>query len=107
MNSLPNPSLVTTPPDEHELRGMRKIVRDSLKGEVLTDLHANRGYRYKPAPGKFRSQFAALVSCDRDHVICEIPTNENKADPDAETMRICLICDGGREMLGLNGKPLS
>lgn len=97
----PNLELITGPPDEQELRGMRDIVRNELGGEVLPDLHAGRKYRYKAAPGKYRSQTASLTTCDQDHVLCDIPVEDYD-----EPMRICLVCDAGREMLGLNGKPI-
>lgn len=85
---------------------MREVMRDSLGGVVLEDSHSERKYRYKPVPGKFKSQIADLATCDRDHVICEIPVVDDPYDEDPPMMRICLVCDAGREMLGLNGKPI-
>jgi hypothetical protein len=45
-----------------------------------------------------------LASCGHDHVLCDIPLDEI---PEAKgPLRICLVCDGGRELFDLNGKPL-
>lgn len=102
-----HPEALVTEPNDRELRSLRKIVEDSLNGHIYKDFHSHRAFRMKPAPGKFKSVNVPLTNCDRDHVVCDIPTG---ADPEHEKdpplMRICLVCDAGREMLGLNGKPL-
>jgi hypothetical protein len=97
----PNLNLITGPPDEQELRGMRAVVKNAMEGTIHPDYHAHRTYRLKQAPGKFRSINVALTTCDQDHVLCDLPLDEGE-----EPVTICLICDAGREMLGLNGKPI-
>lgn len=97
----PNLDLITTEPSERELRGLRRTVETQLGGTILPDTHIGRTFRLKQAPGKFASVGVPLVNCGRDHVLAEIPM-ESGGDP----MRICLVCDSGRELLGLNGKPI-
>lgn len=97
-----HPGAVVEEPSEPELRSLRRLVAKSLNGHVLSDRHDHRGYRLKQAPGKFRSVNIGLTSCGHDHVLCDIPI---EGSPKAAPMRICLICDAGRELLGLNGKP--
>lgn len=97
----PNLELITSEPSEHELRGMRALVKNTLAGKILPDTHIGRLYRLKQAPGKYASVGVPLANCGRDHVIAEIPVDDG-GDP----VRICLVCDAGRELLGLNGKPI-
>jgi hypothetical protein len=91
---------VTTPPSEVELRDIRRIVTERLGGTVYIDQHAGRKTSIKQAPGRFKRVLVDLANCERDHVIADVPTNENEHDPDARNMRICLVCDAGRELLG-------
>jgi len=106
MSAAPDPDFprgfdyVTSAPDELELRDLRRIVTERLGGIVYVDRHADRKTPIKQAPGKFRRVLVELTNCERDHVLCDIPTNENEHDPNARNMRICLVCDAGRELLG-------
>jgi hypothetical protein len=88
-------------PSETELRSIRQMVRNTFAGEIIKDTHTGRSYRLKEAPGKFASVGVSLVTCDHDHILCDIPI-----DGESEPLRICLICDSAREMFGLNGKPM-
>lgn len=93
---------ITTPePSQPELRDLRRIVHERLGGTVYIDQHIDRKTPIKQAPGKFKRVMVDLAWCGHDHVLCDIPTNENESDPDAKHMRICLVCDSGAEMLGL------
>jgi hypothetical protein len=85
-------------PSEPELRDLRRIVRERLDGVVYKDRHSGRMTRIKQAPGKFKSIGVSLTNCDRDHVLVDIPV-EGMMKP--QPLRICLVCDAGREMLGL------
>lgn len=97
----PNLELITTEPSERELRGLRRLVETKLEGRVLRDTHIGRVTRIKQAPGKFASVGVPLANCGRDHVLVDIPLDDG-----GPPMRACLVCDAGRELLGLNGKPI-
>jgi hypothetical protein len=98
------PGALLTEPDHEELNGMRDMIRKKLGGTVHGVRHDARYTRIKQAPGKYKSVNVALASCGHDHVLCDIPLDEI---PEAKgPLRICLVCDGGRELFDLNGKPL-
>jgi hypothetical protein len=98
---FPQGWLETTPPSEGELRDLRRIVHERLHGVTYSDQHSGRKTFIKQAPGKFRKTITDLANCGHERVICDIPTSENESDPDPRNMRICLVCDAGRELLGL------
>jgi hypothetical protein len=95
------PGAVLNEPDRDELNGMRGMIRSKLNGTVHSGVHTGRYTRVKQAPGKFKSVTVPLVSCEHDHVLCDIPLDGAQGP-----LRVCLICDAGREMFGLNGKPI-
>jgi len=98
----PEPDLeyLTLDPNGGELRGMRKVVRELFDGTVIPDRHTDRKFRLKQAPGKYKSVLIAKCVCDRDHVLVDIPMQDENGE--REPLRICLVCDGGMELLGLH-----
>lgn len=98
---FPRGWITTEEPSELELRDLRRIVIERLRGVVYTDQHSGRKTVIKQAPGRFKRVLQDLANCGHDHVICDIPTNENEADPNSKPLRICLVCDDGAGVLGL------
>lgn len=99
--SAPDLEYTTDTPTDPELRSLRRLVKGNLDGQVLSGIHGGRKTRIKQAPGKFKSVNVPLTGCGHEDVICDLPVE--REDGYISIMRVCLVCDAGREMLGLPG----